>query len=288
MKNWHLRALRLGPGPVQYGSRQVVRGSGSAVGQPRRANRGQELEIPPSLSRPHQGRMSTQQTFGADSHRDRPEHPEVAERIVTVTPDVASSTSLGGWINKVGVWARTEGHPMPEDIPRALRWEESPDGQHLELGISENNLFVALGQLGSSFEAHGELLFPIGTLYDPFVRRGLDALFYSAYSGAKFIFVGTPSGVSLGPEGGMHQSVMTPSIGAELPDTAFYEPCFGQGARVDYAPRLGPSATADRVILPAPYNETYRSSPVPRSVHRDRRREAATPSGSRLLPADRS
>ena len=201
---------------------------GRQLAKPRRGARGQEIQIPASLSRPHQGRMSTQQTFGLLLTEIGRSIPELAERIVTVTPDVASSTSLGGWINKVGVWAKTEGHPMPEDIVRALRWDESPAGQHLELGISENNLFVALGQLGSSFEAHGELLFPIGTLYDPFVRRGLDALFYGVYSGGKFIFVGTPSGVSLGPEGGMHQSVMTPSIGAELPDTSFYEPCFGQ------------------------------------------------------------
>ena len=201
---------------------------GRQLAKPRRGTRGQEIQIPTSLSRPHQGRMSTQQTFGLLLTEIGRSIPELAARIVTVTPDVASSTSLGGWINKVGVWAKTEAHPMPEDIARALRWDESPAGQHLELGISENNLFVALGQLGSSFEAHGELLFPIGTLYDPFVRRGLDALFYSVYSGGKFIFVGTPSGVSLGPEGGMHQSVLTPSIGAELPDTAFYEPCFGQ------------------------------------------------------------
>ena len=214
--------------PSDTAAGRLCEAVGRQLAKPGRANRGQEIEIPPSLARPHQGRMSTQQTFGLILTEIGRSIPEVAERIVTVTPDVASSTSLGGWINKVGVWARTEGHPMPEDIVRALRWEESPDGQHLELGISENNLFVALGQLGSSFEAHGELLFPIGTLYDPFVRRGLDALFYSAYSGAKFLFVGTPSGVSLGPEGGMHQSVMTPSIGAELPDTAFYEPCFGQ------------------------------------------------------------
>ena len=214
--------------PANTPAGRLCEAVGRQLAKPHRATNGQELEIPHGLSRPHQGRMSTQQTFGLILTEIGRSIPKVADRIVTVTPDVASSTSLGGWINKVGVWAKNEGHPMPEDIARALRWEESPSGQHLELGISENNLFLALGQLGSSFEAHGEMLFPIGTLYDPFVRRGLDALFYSVYSGAKFIFVGTPSGVSLGPEGGMHQSVMTPSIGAELPDTAFYEPCFGQ------------------------------------------------------------
>ena len=117
---------------------------------------------------------------------------------------------------------------MPnEEIIRALRWEEHTQGQHIELGISENNLFMMLGQLGLSYETSGEMLFPIGTLYDPFVRRGLDAFVYSVYSGAKFIVVGTPSGVSLSPEGGAHQSQITTSIGMEMADLDFYEPCFG-------------------------------------------------------------
>ena len=187
-----------------------------------------KLLIPTSLGRGYRGKMSTQQTFGYILTEIGRAIPEVAERVVTVSPDVASSTNLGGWINKVGVWAKNERDPLPEDIVRALNWEESPSGQHLELGISENNLFMALGQLGLSYETLGELLFPIGTVYDPFVRRGLDALFYSVYTGGRFLFVGTPSGISLGPEGGAHQSVITLSIGAELPEVAFYEPCFGQ------------------------------------------------------------
>ena len=127
---------------------------------------------------------------------------EISERVVSVSPDVASSTNLGGWINRVGVWKTGETEDLPgEDVVRALRWEESKDGQHIELGISENNLFMMLGQLGLSYEREGEMLFPIGTVYDPFVRRGLDAFVYSVYSGAKFIVVGTPSGLSLAPEG---------------------------------------------------------------------------------------
>ena len=153
---------------------------------------------------------------------------EVADRVVTVSPDVASSTGLGGWINRSGVWKRSEPEQLPEEDASVLRWNESSQGQHIELGISENNLFMMLGQLGQSFEANGELLFPIGTLYDPFVRRGLDAFVYSIYSGAKFIVVGTPSGITLAPEGGAHQSLTTPSIGTEMPELDFYEPCFGK------------------------------------------------------------
>ena len=189
----------------------------------------EDLSIPKGFDHAYRGSMSTQQIFGlvlTDASRNL---PEVAKRIVTVSPDVASSTNLGGWINKVGVWARGERGAMPEeDIVRSLNWQELRQGQHVELGISENNLFMMLGQLGLSYETNGELLFPVGTVYDPFVRRGLDAFFLSVYGGAKFIVIGTPSGVTLAPEGGAHQSLITPSIGAEMPELDFYEPCFGQ------------------------------------------------------------
>ena len=188
-----------------------------------------EINIPDDFGQPYKGEMATQQIFGLVLTAISRETPEVADRIVTVSPDVASSTNLGGWINKVGVWQRAEAEPLPdEEIVRALRWEEHALGRHVELGISENNLFMMLGQLGLSLEANGELVFPIGTLYDPFIRRGLDAFVYGIYAGAKFIVVGTPSGVSLAPEGGAHQSQITPSIGVEIPGLDFYEPCFGQ------------------------------------------------------------
>lgn len=185
--------------------------------------------IPWDFGRSYSGKMSTQQIFGlvlTDMSRSL---GSVSERIVTVSPDVASSTNLGGWINRVGVWKLDQEEVLPEEgITRALRWEESTSGQHIELGISENNLFMMLGQLGLSYEMEGEMLFPIGTVYDPFIRRGLDAFVYSVYSGAKFLIVGTPSGLSLAPEGGAHQSMMTPSIGTEMPQLDSYEPCFGQ------------------------------------------------------------
>ena len=195
----------------------------------RRRKPAEVAPVPPDFERPHRGNISTQQIFGLILTDIARNLPEVSERIVTVSPDVASSTNLGGWINKAGVWARGDSGPLPEEgILRALKWEELPHGQHIELGISENNLFMMLGQLGLAYEMDGELLYPIGTLYDPFVRRGLDAFVYSIYSGAKFIAVGTPSGITLAPEGGAHQSLITPSIGVEMPEVAFYEPCFGQ------------------------------------------------------------
>ena len=188
-----------------------------------------DIDIPAGFDRTYRGMMSTQQIFGLVLTEISRTVPELAGRIVTVSPDVASSTNLGGWINRAGIWSKAEKEVLPEESQvRALQWVESERGQHIELGIAENDLFLCLGQLGLSHEMTGELLFPIGTLYDPFVRRGLDAFVYSVNSGAKFIVVGTPSGVTLSPEGGSHQSLVTPSIGVELPDLAFYEPCFGQ------------------------------------------------------------
>lgn len=152
---------------------------------------------------------------------------EVRERMVTLSPDVSVSTNLGGWINKYGVFSPEE-QPDYLGSDRLLKWQQGPSGQHIELGISEMNLFLALHALGLGQELHGQHLIPIGTVYDPFVCRGLDALIYGLYSGARFIVVGTPAGVTLAPEGGAHQSTITPSIGLELPGLTYAEPCYAQ------------------------------------------------------------
>ncbi len=177
------------------------------------------LAVPPTTS--------TQEAFGS-LMAQLARLPRVGERIVTTSPDVTISTNLGAWVNRVGVFALTQQPNYEPDATRLLKWEPGPKGQHIELGISEINLFLLLGQLGLTHELLGELLLPIGTLYDPFVCRGLDPLFYSVYAGAKFIFVATPSGVTLSPEGGAHQSLFTPSIGMELPHLVLYEPAFAR------------------------------------------------------------
>lgn len=192
------------------------------------------LSVPVTVGCVHSGVRSTQQTFGNILTAVSRECPALARRMVTVSPDVASSTNLGGWINKHAVWQReaTEEALPPESGEAALKWHTSPDGQHVELGISENNLFMALGQFGLTHELFGELTLPVGTLYDPFVRRGLDAFFYGTYAGARFIVVGTPSGITLAPEGGAHQSLGSQSIGTEMPELDAYEPCFGRELEV--------------------------------------------------------
>lgn len=182
-------------------------------------------DIPNEMGLRGQGLMSTQQALG-QLLMSISRVPKLSERVVTISPDVSTSTNLSGWIIKNGVF-KPEVHARVEnDGQQMLTWKESPSGQHIELGISEMNLFMALGMFGLSHEHCEQHLIPIGTVYDPFVCRGLDSLIYALYSGAKFIFAGTPSGITLSPEGGAHQSTVTPSLGIELPNLNFYEPCF--------------------------------------------------------------
>jgi pyruvate dehydrogenase E1 component len=153
--------------------------------------------------------------------------PEAAARVVTVSPDVSSSTNLGGWVNKVGVWsARERLDWFADDAETILHWREKPTGQHIELGIAETNLVGLLGELGATWSRWGQPLFPIGVLYDPFVERALEPWSFGIYAGGQSILVGTPSGVTLAPEGGAHQSITTPSIGIEQPGCITYEPAF--------------------------------------------------------------
>jgi pyruvate dehydrogenase E1 component len=183
-------------------------------------------EIPVETDETYPTESSTQEAFGRvlGALARLP----VAASIVTVSADVAVTTHLAGWINRKGVYFPTPKPQALADLPLAVQWKESPAGQHIELGIAEHNLFLLLGALGLTRELSGTTLLPIGTLYDPFVPRGLDALYHALYSGAKFVVVATPSGVSLAPEGGAHQSVITPGIGVALPAIAYFEPAFAR------------------------------------------------------------
>lgn len=185
--------------------------------------------LPVGLSRVHKAPISTQASLGRFLAELRRTAPEVAGRVVTCSPDVASSTNLGGWINKTGVWS-VEDRPdwFSDDSERLLKWSEATTGQHIELGIAEVNLVGLLGELGATWSRWGERLIPIATLYDPFIARALEPWSYGIYSGGQSIIVGTPSGVTLAPEGGAHQSITTPSIGLEQPGCVAWEPAFAQ------------------------------------------------------------
>ena len=189
--------------------------------------RGERITVG-ALPTPTGATLSTQEAFGKVLNDIGRRDDELARRIVTTSPDVTVSTNLGGWVNQRGVFERSLHADvfLAENVASPLKWEKSPTGQHIELGIAENNLFLMLAALGLSDRLFGAKLLPVGTLYDPFIARGLDALNYACYQDARFMVVATPSGITLAPEGGAHQSITTPLIGLSQPGLAAFEPAF--------------------------------------------------------------
>lgn len=182
----------------------------------------------PAISVPGGKTQSTQEAFGKVMNDLGRGTSDLASRIVTTSPDVTVSTNLGGWVNQRSPFhiKRCEDIFRQMHLPSPQKWSQQPQGQHIELGIAENNLFLLLGALGLSHDLFGERLLPVGTLYDPFIARGLDAMTYACYQDARFMLVATPSGLSLGPEGGAHQSIFTPLIGIGHPSLVSFEPAY--------------------------------------------------------------
>lgn len=189
-----------------------------------------KIEIPDSLPSPDvTGKsISTQMGFGHIMNNIGKTDSHLASRIVTTSPDVTVSTNLGGWVNRRGLFARNPVKDTFRDkkIPSTFKWASSPKGQHIELGIAESNLFILLSALGLSHSINGERILPIGTVYDPFIYRAADQMNYACYQDARFMLVATPSGVTLAPEGGAHQSIGTPLIGMAQDRMAYFEPAF--------------------------------------------------------------
>jgi pyruvate dehydrogenase E1 component len=186
------------------------------------------VPVPASLPAPPSRRQSTQEGFGRILSELAAGDSALARHIVTTSPDVTVSTNLGGWVNRRGLFDRHERSDVfrEEKVVSAQRWQMSHAGQHIELGIAENNFFILMAALGLAEPIFGARLLPIGTLYDPFIARGLDALNYACYQNARFMLVATPSGITLAPEGGAHQSVGTPLIGMAQDGLTAFEPAF--------------------------------------------------------------
>lgn len=207
-------------------ARSVVERSPLATARP--APAAPAIPLPDALPAPEGAEWSTQAAFGRillDLAKSG--HP-LADRIVTTSPDVTVSTNLGAFVNQRGLFRRQELADVfsAARIPTAQKWAGHGAGQHIELGIAENNLFLMLAALGLAAPLFGTRLMPIGTVYDPFIARGLDALNYACYQDARFLLVATPSGLTLGPEGGAHQSINSPLIGIGQPGLTYFEPAF--------------------------------------------------------------
>jgi pyruvate dehydrogenase E1 component len=224
-----------------------------ATTEPRR-HKAAHVETPAELAVTIQPAMSTQMGFGQILNELGRGDSDFVRRIVTTSPDVTVSTNLGPWVNRRNLFAREKMADTfkSERIASTFNWEFAPTGQHIELGIAENNLFIVLSALGLSHSINGERLFPIGTLYDPFIARGLDALNYACYQEARFILVATPSGITLAGEGGAHQSIGTPLIGMAQDGLAAFEPAYVDELAAimawsfDYIQKDGEAAASER------------------------------------------
>jgi pyruvate dehydrogenase E1 component len=247
--------------------------------------------VPARFGRRHAGTASTQQALGRLFADLVHEAPEVAEHVVTVAPDVASSTNLGGWINHAGIWSLGDRIDwFADDSDTLVRWRESDHGRHVELGIAEVNLVGLLGELGATWSRHGRPLLPIGTIYDPFVMRAHEPWSFGIYAGGQSILVGTPSGVTLGPEGGAHQSVVTPSVGIEQPGCVAWEPAFTQDFEWCFLHALGRLGRPDGVsayfrLSTRPVDQALAALPDD-DDDRERRRADVLAGGYRLRAGD--
>ena len=253
---------------------------------------GQPPSIPQDFGRDVVGHSSTQQALGRLLLDLTRVAPEASRRVVTVAPDVASSTNLGGWLNKAGVWSSAEKRDwFADDGETILHWDERPSGQHIELGIAEVNLVSLLGELGATWSRWGEPLLPIGTLYDPFVTRALEPWSFGVYGGGQSILIGTPSGVTLAAEGGAHQSIITPSIGIEQPGVVSFEPAFVQDfewCMLDALSRLGRSDGSSSYLRLSSRMLDQTIAAVPSDpAARERRRRQAVSGGYELQRVER-
>jgi pyruvate dehydrogenase E1 component len=248
--------------------------------------------VPAQTQRGHGGVASTQQALGRLFVDLAHEAPQVAEHVVTVSPDVASSTNLGGWINRSGIWSIGERIDwFADDSDTLVRWRESDHGRHVELGIAEVNLVGLLGELGATWSRDGRALLPVGTIYDPFVTRAHEPWSFGIYAGGQSILVGTPSGVTLGPEGGAHQSVVTPSIGIEQPGCVAWEPAFTQDFEWCFLHALGAlgrpgGSSAYFRLSTRPIDQALAAVPEDAAAREQRRRDVLA-GGYRLRDGDR-
>lgn len=235
--------------------------------------------VPTDIGRTPSGTSTTQAALGRTLLDLSRQAPDAARRVVTVSPDVSSTTNLAGWLNKVGVWSPDERRNwFDDDAETIMHWREKPTGQHMELGIAETNLVGLMGELGATWSRWGEPIFPIGVMYDPFVERALEPWSYGIYAGGQSILVGTPSGVTLAAEGGAHQSIKTPSIGLEQPGCVSYEPAFAidvEWTLLDSISRLGrPDGSSSYLRLSTrPVDQSLADVPTDPAARERRRRQ---------------
>ncbi len=220
-----------------------------------RACRAAVVPVPPML--PHAeaspaGRCPRRRASATSSPRSaaaRARLKALAEHIVTTSPDVTVSTNLGPWVNRRGMFDRHTRNDVFRDakLASAQRWGMSPRASTSSWASPSRTCSCCWARRGWRRRLTGARLLPVGTVYDPFVNRGLDALIYACYQDARFLLVSTPSGLTLAPEGGQHQSINTPLIGMAAGPAGELRAGACRRAGDPAAPRLRVHAAARRL-----------------------------------------
>lgn len=131
------------------------------------------------------------------------------ELFMTMAPDVGTSTNLNpamdGKIFGAATVTDVEAEYGVKDtkLPDLVPGEEESD-RFLRFEIAEGNVMSCVGSFGRIRDTLGVPVMPLMTVYDFFIKRALDQYFYNLYWKSSFICVGTPSGVTLSPEGAQH------------------------------------------------------------------------------------
>lgn len=131
------------------------------------------------------------------------------ELMVSMAPDVGTSTNLNPAMD-----GKIFGAPVVPDFEQDLGVKDAklPDlvpgedvsDRYLRFEIAEGNVMSCVGSFGRIRDLLGVPIMPLMTVYDFFIKRALDQYFYNLYWKSSFICVGTPSGVTLSPEGAQH------------------------------------------------------------------------------------
>lgn len=151
------------------------------------------------------------------------------EMMVSMAPDVGTSTNLNpsmdGKIYSANDVTDIESEKGVKDksVPDLVPGEEVTD-RFLRFDITEGNVASCMGSFGKIRETLGIPLMPLMTVYDFFIKRALDQLFYNLYWRSSFILVGTPSGVTLSHEGAQHGW----KSDIQIPNQVTWEPFFVQ------------------------------------------------------------
>jgi pyruvate dehydrogenase E1 component len=152
----------------------------------------------------------------------------VADMVLTMAPDVGTSTNTNPAMDaKIYGPAPTEDLETQLDIRDRRRPSLTPKEEvttrHIRFEIAEANCMTAVGAFGKLGYSLGLPYLPIMTVYDFFIKRAFDQLYYNAYWGSTFMVIGTPSGVTLAPEGAQHSW----KNDIQMPNIITWEPAYG-------------------------------------------------------------